>query len=108
MGAYVLAQELSRTRTPLAFKNYETRFRAYVENAQTLPLGGYAQKLIVPETATGILVFRIIAWLFTQVVAFLWWTGWTSPMRGETHPKFDLEMEEVNGQANGRGKEKGL
>lgn len=44
LGAYVLAQELSRNRDDesAAFEKYEERLRSYVGNAQSIPLGGYA------------------------------------------------------------------
>lgn len=61
LGAYVLAQELSRNHqdndddddddVSSAFKQYENRLRKYVENAQRIPLGGYAPYLLNPETS---------------------------------------------------------
>ncbi len=42
IGAWVLAQELSRNRNTLAFDMYEKRLRSYVKTAQCIPLWGYA------------------------------------------------------------------
>ncbi|KAI9761536.1 MAG: hypothetical protein M4579_000927 [Chaenotheca gracillima] len=97
LGAWVLAQELSRNRDQVAFEMYEKRLRSYVENAQSIPLGGYAIYLFNPATRWGIgllrTMFRILSWgirLFTwlNLKRFL-------PEQGQKHPRFDLEMDEV-------------
>lgn len=67
IGAWVLAQELSRDRSPTAFGMYEKRLRSYVEQCQNIPLGGYAPYIFCPKTFWGIWLLRIIfgfaAWL---------------------------------------------
>lgn len=73
IGAWVLAQELSRNRSAIAFEKYEKRLRRYVENAQNIALGGYAPYLACPQTSWGIWVFRTtfrlvvwMAWVFSK------------------------------------------
>ena len=94
IGAWVLAQELSRSQSQLAFEKYEKRLRKYVEDSQKIPLGGYAPFLFNPETAWGIWVFRTGFWLVSSIVN----SGWLSflgKMLPEEKPEyeFDLEME---------------
>lgn len=66
MGAWVLAQELSRNRNPIAFEMYEKRLPSYVENAQSIRLGGYAPYIFNPQTCWGIwlrrMIFRLVSW----------------------------------------------
>ena len=95
IGAWVLAQELSRNRNLVAFEMYEKRLRSYVENAQSIPLGGYAPYIFNPETSWGI-------WLFRTIFRFVSWTiRFVSRMKlarmlpVPQHPDFDFEMEEV-------------
>lgn len=99
IGAFVLAQEITRDPTPQAFVKYENRLRAYVEDCQQVPLKGYAPKLAAPETKLGIWIFRtifsVIAWVAkvtaskTPTVALGEDTG--KPPKIEK--PFDFEME---------------
>lgn len=96
IGAFVLAQEMSRNRSTKAFGMYENRLRSYVENAQTIPFGGNMPRLFCPETSTGIWVFRTIFWAVSKIVAFLSWMNLQSliPAKKEDgHGKFDLQIE---------------
>lgn len=94
LGAWVLAQEMSRNRNLAGLENYEKRFRPYVENAQQLPLGGYAQKIACPQTSLGIWLFRTTLYSITLIAKFLTWTGLTAWLpAGEDHPPFDLEID---------------
>lgn len=70
LGAYVLGNELaSNPEAPsAAFARYEEKLRTYVTNAQSIPLGGMAPRLINPQTDWGIWILRTLMW----VVA---WTG---------------------------------
>lgn len=95
IGAWVLAQELSRDRSTVAFQKYETRLRSYVEESQNIPLGGKLPLLFVPQTRLGI-------WLFRTIFAALAWTISTFFMKKSSSPEapteknpqeFDLEME---------------
>ena len=89
MGAYVLAQELSRTPgdATTAFERYEKRFRPYVTNSQNIPLNGYAPYLLNPQSWWGIWIFRTIAGLISRsgIVRYL-----PSPAAAE----FDLEVKD--------------
>ena len=97
IGAWVLAQEMSRNRTPVAFETYEKRLRPYVEQSQNIPLGGYAPYMLCPQTAWGIWLLRTIFYLGSWVVRFM---SWTKLGRMFPDPKaqddFDLEIEEVD------------
>lgn len=94
IGAWVLAQELSRNPSPQAFEKYEERLRAYVEDSQKIPLGGYAPKLVVPETRLGIWVFRTFFRIMAWFVSLL---GTKKPEggSGKIEKPFDLEMTEA-------------
>lgn len=100
IGAYVLAQEMSRNRSTVAFGMYEKRLRAYVENAQSIPLNGYAPKLMCPETAWGIKFFQMFFATLAWIVPKLMWTGpllekvWPESWKG-WEALFDLEMTEA-------------
>ena len=95
----MLAQELSRNQGPTAFHNYEKRFRKYVENAQNIPLYGYAPYLFNPETSLGISTLRMtffvigtVIKLFSLVNLSRFWTGKTKEELN--HEAFDLEAED--------------
>lgn len=90
LGAYVLAQELSRNREDesAAFEKYEKRLRSYVENAQCIPLGGYAPYMLNPQTSWGI-------WLFRTITSFVSWTKLAKILPDPKAATFDLEIEEV-------------
>lgn len=90
LGAYVLAQELSRNRDEesAAFEKYEERLRSYVEDAQNIPLGGYAPYLLNPQTSWGI-------WLFRTIATFVAWTKLSKILPDLKPANFDLEIEEV-------------
>ena len=60
IGAWVLAQELSRNRSTVAFEMYEKRLRKYVEQSQRIPLRGYAPYLLNPQTAWGVWVLQTL------------------------------------------------
>ena len=95
MGAWVLAQELSRNRNPVAFEMYEKRLRSYVESAQSIPLGGYAPYIFNPQTSFGIwllrLIFRLVSWMIRIVSR----TNLARMLPDQQHPDFDLEIGEV-------------
>ena len=90
IGGWVLAQEMSRNRTPVAFEMYEKRLRAYVEESQNIPLGGYAPYMFCPQTSWGIWLLR---WLFLFVSRIVPHLQRLSPEGKEDY--FDLEIEEV-------------
>ena len=99
IGGWVLAQELSRNRNQVAFELYEKRLRSYVDNAQNVPLGGYAPYLFVPQTSWGIWLFRTFFLLLSWTVRFVSWTKLASMLpEQKPHAAFDLEMEEVEGK----------
>ena len=90
LGAYVLAQELSRNRhdQSAAFAKYEKRLRSYVGNAQSIPLGGYAPYMLNPQTTWGI-------WLFRTIATFISWTKLSKILPAPKPADFDLEIEEL-------------
>lgn len=94
LGAYVLAQELSRhgDDESVAFGKYEERLRSYVESAQNIPLGGYAPYVLNPQTSWGI-------WLFRTIAGFVSWTKLAKMLPDSKPAKFDLECEGDKGQA---------
>ena len=98
MGAWVLAQELSRNRSPVAFETYEKRLRSHVENAQSIPLGGYAPYIFNPQTAWGIWLLRVIARLVSWVVRVVSWTNLARMLPDQQRDDFDLEIEEVEAE----------
>ena len=96
IGAWVLAQELSRNRNLVAFEMYEKRLRSYVENAQSIPLGGYAPYIFNPQTSLGIWLLRTIFRLVSWSIRFISWTKLPRMLpEQQQHPVFDLEIEEV-------------
>ena len=94
IGAWVLAQELSRNRGPVAFDNYEKRFRGYVENAQKIPLGGYAPYIVNPQTSLGIWALRLTCLSVQYAVKLFTWSGlgklWPEK-EDMAHEWFDLQ-----------------
>lgn len=102
IGAWVLAQELSRNRNSLAFENYEKRLRNYVEESQQIPLGGRAPYLCCPETRLGIWVFRTLFRIFSWTVKILSGIGLISilPDRDHQSDVFDLQMESTATKAS--------
>jgi len=101
IGAWVLAQELSRNRDAVAFQRYEERLRSYVENAQEIPLGSYAPYIANPETEWGIWLLRAVFWLFSGTVRLLGWMGLAKTLsEKDHHPDFDLQIDDV---AKGKG-----
>ena len=95
IGAWVLAQEMSRNRSPAAFEAYERRLRSYVDNAQKIPLGGYAPFLFNPQTAWGIWLLRRIMRVISWIVHIIASTKIASMMPDGSHNEFDLEIEEA-------------
>ncbi|PSK36085.1 Kynurenine 3-monooxygenase [Elsinoe australis] len=103
IGAWVLAQELSRNRGPAAFEMYEKRFRAYVENAQNIPLGGYAPFLFNPQTAWGIWTLQTIVSLVARTIQIIAWTNVAKILPSwsdDKHPRFDLEAEKGEAESS--------
>lgn len=90
LGAYVLAQEMSKNRDDglAAFEKYEERLRSYVENAQNIPLGGYAPYLLNPQSSWGI-------WVFRTIVRFISWTKISKILPSPKPAEFNLEIEKV-------------
>ncbi|MCJ1477809.1 hypothetical protein MMC13_006482 [Lambiella insularis] len=95
VGAWVLAQELSRNRSPLAFEMYEKRLRSYVESSQNIPLRGYAPYIFNPQTAWGIWVFRKIVRLASWIIRFFTWMNLAGMLPEEHRDDFDLEIEKT-------------
>ena len=98
IGAWVLAQELSRNRSPVAFEKYEKRLRPYVESSQRIPLGGYAPYIFVLQTTWGIWLLRSMFRLVSLTIRFISWTNVTSlfPDRPDRQQDdFDLELDEA-------------
>ncbi|KAL9616195.1 MAG: hypothetical protein Q9160_008906 [Pyrenula sp. 1 TL-2023] len=93
IGAWVLAQEMARNRNPAAFESYEKRLRSYVENAQSIPIGGYGPYLLSPQTAWGISLLRTTLRCFSWGVRLFAWTnlGRFLP-ESQQHEAFDLEI----------------
>lgn len=100
IGAWVLAQELSRERSAKAFETYERRLRPYVQTSQQIPLGGYAPFLFVPETRWGIWVFRTVFWAVAAVVKVVMGLnlGRWFPSEKQQEDEFDLEMGKDEGK----------
>ena len=98
IGAWVLAQELSRNRSPAAFETYEKRLRPYVESSQCIPLRGYAPYIVAPQTTWGIWMLRIMFRLVSLTMRFISWTkvGSLFPDRPDSQQDdFDLELDEA-------------
>jgi 2-polyprenyl-6-methoxyphenol hydroxylase-like FAD-dependent oxidoreductase len=95
IGAWVLAQELSRNRSPLAFEKYEKRLRSYVEDAQSIPLGGYAPYIFNPQTAWGIWLLRTIVRIVSWTIHVISWMNLPKMLPDQKHKDFDLEIEKV-------------
>ena len=94
IGAWVLAQEMSRNRSTVAFETYEKRLRSYVESSQSIPFGGYAPYMFNPETALGIWLARTFLTLLSWAVRLVSWSKVTSLFpEQEQRDNFDLQIE---------------
>ena len=94
IGGFVLAQEMSRNRSPVAFGMYEKRLRSYVETAQQIPLGGRAPYIFNPQTAWGGWVLRTMFWLASWVINHIPKTAIEKLFpEDKMHEGFDLEIE---------------
>lgn len=98
IGAWVLAQEFSRNRSPVAFEMYEKRLRSYVEDAQSIPLGGYAPYIFNPKTARGIWLLRTIVRLVSWTIRAISWMNLARMLPDKPQNDFDLEIEEVEAE----------
>ncbi|MCJ1278965.1 hypothetical protein MMC21_006786 [Puttea exsequens] len=98
MGAWVLAQELSRNRSLVAFEMYEKRLRSYVENSQSIPLGGYAPYIFNPHTPWGIWLLRMIFRLVSWTIRVISWTNLARMLPDQQQNDFDLEIEEFEAE----------
>ena len=94
IGAWVLAQELSRNRNMVAFEKYENRLRTYVESCQSIPLGGYAPYIFVPQTTWGIWTLRTIFRIFAWTIHFMSWINLTRWLPDKPQDVFNMEFEE--------------
>ena len=99
IGAWVLAQEMARSRNLVAFEMYEKRLRSHVENSQSLPLGGYAPHIFVPQTTWGIWMFRTTARLLSWTVGLLSWANLASIVPDFARNDFDLEIDDAETKA---------
>jgi 2-polyprenyl-6-methoxyphenol hydroxylase-like FAD-dependent oxidoreductase len=93
IGAWVLAQEMTRDRTPSAFQKYENRLRQYVVESQKIPLGGRAPRLCCPKTAAGIFLFRMVLLMISWIATLLAKFGIGNAENAEGDHPFDLEMD---------------
>ncbi|KAK4952291.1 hypothetical protein LTR66_013757 [Elasticomyces elasticus] len=95
IGAWVLAQELSRNRSPkTAFEAYEKRLRGYVEASQEIPLRGYAPYVFNPQTAWGIWLLRTLVRLVSWTVRVFSGTVLARMLPDRQPDDFDLEIEQ--------------
>lgn len=94
IGAWVLAQEMTRNRSTVAFEQYEARLRKYVEECQSVPLWGYGPFLFAPQSAWGIAVLRNMFWGLKKGVDFVFWTGLIKwfPSGGKQEGDFDMQI----------------
>ncbi|KAL6243435.1 hypothetical protein RBB50_009427 [Rhinocladiella similis] len=99
IGGWVLAQELSRHRSPAAFETYEKRLRAYVEQRQRIPLWGYAPYIFNPKTTWDIKGLQLFFVFFSWMVRFLMWSNLAKLIPEGQEADFNLEMEEVEAKA---------
>lgn len=97
IGAWVLAQELSRNRNRIAFEMYEKRLRSHVENSQGIPLGGYGPYIFNPQTSWGIWLLRTMFRLVSWTIRFVSCTklAWMLPDQKHPESDFDLEIDKV-------------
>jgi 2-polyprenyl-6-methoxyphenol hydroxylase-like FAD-dependent oxidoreductase len=89
IGAWVLAQEMTRDRSVHAFENYERRLRGYVTECQHISLGGRGPYLFAPQTTWGIWVSRLA---LRFAAAINWFIDWMMPADGSNNgsrPKYD-------------------
>lgn len=75
-GAYVLAGELSKLEDgqhpSKAFEAYESTFRPFVEEMQTIPLKGIFPAIAHPGTAFKRRLFQAFIWTLSKILAFSW------------------------------------
>lgn len=93
-GAWVLAQELCSDRSTAAFQAYESRFRAYVEQAQQIPLYGYAPYVFAPSSIVGIWLFRTLyAFVAHILLPILSRFSSQKVEEADKHAPFDMQVE---------------
>ncbi|KPM39255.1 hypothetical protein AK830_g7305 [Neonectria ditissima] len=70
LGAYVLASRIidHEDNIERALEAYEQDMRPFVDNIQTIPLGGYAPLIGNPDSWWGV-------WIFRSVVSWISWLG---------------------------------
>ena len=95
IGAWVLAQELSRNRNPVAFEMYESRLRSHVETSQSIPLGGYAPHIFIPRTTWGIWLLRMITLCASWAIRFILRTNLVKKSPDKPDHDFDLKIDET-------------
>ena len=99
IGGWVLAQEMSRNRGPVALEMYEKRLRSYVESSQSIPLRGYAPYLANPQTAWGIWNFRIFLFMVSWTARIISWLKVSKLFPEQSGDDFDLQIEGVKAEA---------
>ena len=92
IGAWVLAQELSRHSIIDALDAYETRLRKYVEESQQIPLSGRAPKIFCPETELGIWILRFLFSILARVVQLFAGSKLLSMIPTTDQDHFDLQL----------------
>jgi len=92
IGAWVLAQEMARDASPSAFAAYDKRLRKYVEDGQSIPIGGYAPYMVSPETKYGIWFFRKVLGLISWTYNMAAWSGLLRLLPDGPHDDFDLQI----------------
>lgn len=68
VGAYCLAGELAASphNPAAAFARYKDNFKELINAEGSIPLGGYAPKLVEPQSQLGVWAVRQLFWLFTR------------------------------------------
>jgi len=92
IGAFVLAQEMSRNRTAAAFDSYQKRLKPYVDEQQQIPIFGRAGKIFNPEKSWQIWLLRRAIGLMA-VLARWWPKGLVEDTEGNSG--FDLEIDHL-------------
>lgn len=94
LGAYILAGELSRNpdEPSAAFAEYQRKFGGFVKEEGSIPLGGRAPEIFMPQSDLGVGILRVLFRVMgSPMVQWLWDSLPGLPSFGRSEPKIKLD-----------------
>ncbi|KAK4629301.1 Monooxygenase CTB7 [Fulvia fulva] len=95
IGGYVLAGEMARSPDDLkvAFGRYRDVLKTFVEESQTIPLGGRAPELVNPQSEWGIWIVRTLFWFVSVTGVWRWFNFGNETIKVEI-PEYEFKIKE--------------